>query len=476
MSAQAKTQRWPLVQQPANRADNFYKDARLLNCFAEKDPVTGEWQVQKRPGYTSFQTLLAGALARGIHTWNLTTTPGATPDCWAIVGNGTNAYAFKNGVQQGSALTDSSQMWSFAEMSGAAKDLVFAGLTSGLYYTSGGAPAAVTEPSGIGSYIVGLAFLDNTAYLMDEKCQIFGSNLNDPTTWDALNLIVAQKVAGNGVGLFHQGAYIIALKTSSMEVFYDAANATGSPLRQIDGSTNHFGCGDRNTLQVIDDTAIYLSSNKGSPQFVQVDNLTPKPISPAPVNRLISLWQSGGLTYSWQSKIVGHRFYGATNTQLNLTLVYDIDQGLWYLWTDSNGNYFPCAGMGLNSSFQHVMLHPSNGELYEMDGDYNLPTDNGVISPVDIYTPFADFGTMYNKVIPRVYFRADRTSGSLLYVRHSNSDYQTWSNFRKVDLGRETPFLDDEGTFVRRAYHLRHASPTAFRIKSMDPDIWMGAR
>ena len=61
---QEKLKRWPLVAQPSNRSESWLKDARLVNCFAEQDPNTGEYQVQKRIGYVLDYTV-AGGYANG---------------------------------------------------------------------------------------------------------------------------------------------------------------------------------------------------------------------------------------------------------------------------------------------------------------------------------------------------------------------------------------------------------------------------
>lgn len=483
--AMQKPQRWPLVTQANNRSESYLKDARIVNAFAEQDPNTGEFQVQKRIGYTLSATLINGGLTRGAYTWFDTPSPQTAPDGYAVVGNGSNASLFKNGSVIGSSLglTDASGNWSWSETQPAGSGtrlLTFAGTGLGggasIYYSDGTTwtQANLSSLSARGNFIVGLAYLDGTTYFMDEYCQIFGSNLDDPSTWNALNVITAKKSPGIGIGLVKQLQYVVALKTSSMEVFYDGANPTGSPLTQIDGATNSFGCADRQSIRVIDDVLIYLTSNfTASPQVVRVDNLVPTIISPPAIERLIDQWQASGSTYSWVFKHGGHRFYGLTNSTLKLTIVYDIDQKFWYQWTDPLGSYFPVYDTLINSTFQHQLLDLS-GKIYVFEGDYSQPTDNGMIAPVDIYTPNTDFETRRRKTLHRMYIRSDQTPGSTLYIRRSDDDYQNFSNFRKVDLSKKTPYIDQEGTFVKRAYHFRHSAATAFRLRSADLQMDIG--
>lgn len=481
-----RLRRWPLIQQAGNRSDSFLKDQRLVNAFAEQDPTTGEWIVQKRIGYSLAYSTISSGLARGGYTWFQTPSIAPIPTAWFVVGNGANATFFRNGVALSGTVTDSGGMWNFTETqppssSGTRYLIVTApglGGSSALYYIQGTTWTAAALPAGRGAYIAGCAYLDGTIYFMDEYCNVWGSGINDPSTWTALNSITAQSIPGIGVGLVKQLTYLIALKTESMEVFYDAGNATGSPLGTVPGALNDYGCGDRNTIQVLDGILLYLTSNRNStPQIVRVDNLVPKVVSTPQIERLIAKWSLTGITYSFAFKRNGHKFYGISNSAIGgagLTVVYDLDQNLWYQWADAAGAFFPMFATAVDSSFNQQFAHPSNGNVYNYDGAYLQPTDAGVVTPVDIFTPNMDFGTRRLKTLQRMYFNADQTPGSLLYVQRSDDDYQSWSNYRKVDLSRKHPYIDGEGTFDRRAYHFRHSAATDFRIRSSDLQMELG--
>ena len=281
---------------------------------------------------------------------------------------------------------------------------------------------------------------------------------------------------------------MIALKANSFEVFYDAANATGSPLSPVAGALSNYGAV-FGSPQVIDDILLYATSNRtSSPQVVRVDNLQISIISTPAIERLLDPVTTTAFTLSsWTFKHGGHRFYGLTcqgtaeTSTANFTLVYDIDQKLWYQWTDASGNFWPVNAMTIDAGGRHVLQGMNQGAMYLFDGDYVYPTDAsiypavpGVPAPVDIYTPNADFGTRRRKTLDRMYIQSDQTPGSLLYISRSDDDYQHWSTPRKVNLGRKTPFIDNEGTFIRRAYHFQHKAPTAFRIRSADLQMRLG--
>jgi len=71
-------------------------------------------------------------------------------------------------------------------------------------------------------------------------------------------------------------------------------------------------------------------------------------------------------------------------------------------------------------------------------------------------------------------FVGDQEVGSVLHVRCSDDDYKTWSNFRSVKLSDKHPRLINCGTFVRRAYHLRHWSDTPLRLQAVDVQYDLG--
>jgi len=469
-----RPKRWPLVAQPGNRSDSPLKDARMLNCFAERDPDTGEYQVQKRIGYTLSYTATSGfpqPHGAGIYTWGPT---GGAIATYAIFSNGLTSSLFKNGVIVGaSSLSPMNlgQKFFFAETQGVASQFLIFASPQNVYYTDGGVTWN-TAPIPTHGPIVGVGYLDGTIYFMDRFCKIYGSNIDDPTTWNGLNLVIANTRGGYGVGLVQLLQYIIALKSNSMEVFYDAANPVGSPLSPVSGALSNYGCADSGTIQVIDNILLYATSNQTvSPQIVRVDNLATTIVSSPQVERLLSTIQEANLAgtiFSWVFKYGGHRFYGISSSFIDLTMVYDLDQNLWYQWSNPTASVFPLVGMAYSQAFFHVAQGWDDGNVYLFEGDYKMPTDNGVISPVEIYTPNTDFGTRRQKTLHRMYIRSDQTPGSILQVRRSDDDYQTWSNFRNVNLAKKTPYMQDEGTFVKRAYHFRHACPTPFRIRSAD--------
>lgn len=463
--------RLPLVNKIQSRDPNFTKDARIINGFAEYDTLLQDFFVQRRPGLGPPTYSHTGS-GEGMYTYE-----GALPLLMYVF----DSTFYVNGTAYGTVDNTGSKYY-FTQTGGTSPKVVF-GNGVKAYWVN---PAALAAPTQIvdaafpTSFVGGIAYLDGTLYVMDSTGAIYGSkNLNDPVNWDALNLIYANAEPDAGVAIAKHLAYVVAFKQWNTQVFYDAGNATGSPLGPVQAAQIQLGCVSADSVQEIDGTLLWLSSNKtASPQIARMDNLNVKVVSIPPVERLLD--QSDHTTlHSFVLKHGGHRYYGLTCKMSNYTLIYDLDQGdqgMWYTWTDANGNYWPIVAMGyLRSDTNiHFAQHESNGSIYPLDGDYEYPGDNGVVIPVDIYTPNFDGGIGRRKHCAHMGVNADRQAGSSVQVRWSDDDYDTWTSFRTVDLSATRPLLASLGTFYRRAFHFRHALLLPFRLRSADLTMDIG--
>jgi hypothetical protein len=470
------------------------KDARLINCFAELDQEAQEYIVYKRMGLSTIPYYdFPSGTALGIYK-----VPNE-PIVITIVAGPINGLAtvYYNGITILGTVDATGGPYIFINTGTPglginANNLGFMNANQGytIAWTRHFPPlsppvlglARITDPNFPVNRVPGIVSLDGLVYVMDITGTIWGSVADNVVLWDPLNSIEADSESDQAIYLAKQLNIIIAFKSFSTQMFYDAGNpAPGSPLLPVPDAQLPYGCVHSGTVQSIDNMLIWATSNQTiSPQIAILQNLTPTIVSSPAVERILTgiLWQN---TYtdirSWSFKHSGHRFYGLTIIQLNITLVYDIDQQLWYIWTDSNENYWPITTLSyqdpddtVTPPTQGLILaqHISNGNVYILDEDTVYPSDYGTLPPVDIYTNSTSFGTVRRKYLKGMYIRADQTPYSNLQVRYSDNDFQTWSNFRTIDLSKIKPRMMDCGTFTKRAYHFRHQCNTSFRIMSSD--------
>ncbi|SRR6266404_675925 len=474
--------RWPLVQQLYTRSATvpLTKDARLVNAFAELDQTDKDYWVFKRVGVGSTPFISATPdFAGGIYFHQ------GSGNVISVIG--TTVYI--NNTASGSIGPFVGPMWFETVLSGADSLVAIIGTSAAVIVDPfGGTVTTLSDVNFPRPHVPGWAFLDGTLYAMDPAGGIHGTQFtNNPFVWDPLNLIKASSKADAGVFLATQLSYVIAFKQWTTQIFYDASNPVGSPLAPVPDAQIPYGCLDANSVQKMDEVLFWISSNQSlSPQVIQMENLGVRIVSTPSVERILnSITAAPGGTpggtalRSWVFKRAGHRFYGIVHSTLNLTLVYDIDQHLWYLWTDPNGNFWPILSMAYTAptstttGFQLGQL-ALTGNVYVIDSSETFPNDLGALFPVDIYTPNFSGGTPRRKVLNMMYFSSDQTPGSFLQARYTDDDYKTWTNFRTIDLNFPRPYLDQEGTFTKRAYHFRHRCNTPFRIKASDLQLDLG--
>lgn len=458
-----------MVADTESRDQLSNKDARLINCYAELNRKTGNYAVEKRPGSITYDDGHTGS-GFGIYRW--------VNDLYAIWGDGTIT---KNGANLAVGLNTVGGYYRFVQTQGIPRLVFGNGLAA--YYTDGATVTQISDPDFPNVFVRGWAYLDGTLYVMRPDGGIQGSGIDDPTTWDPLNLIFAEQESDDGVALAKQNNFVVALKQWTTEFFYDAKNPTGSPLAPYTSYYLNFGIANEGSLAEGDGILLWASSNRsGSIHIVKLENLAFEIVSTPDIDRLLE----NKTAFEMRSvflKIAGHRFYVLDVVTLPFTLVYDLDQKKWYEWTDSDpasttGGQWPFVSIAQDALGTHVGQHTSNGAIYALAPDYIYPVDYGDnvsgqivggFSPqVDIYTPNFDFGVNRNKMLNAFYFLTDVVKGSVLQVRHSDDDYTTWSGFRPVSFAEKRPFVRDEGTFFRRAYNFRHVKPTKFRISDTD--------
>lgn len=497
----AVPKRLPLYSPLQTRTSNapFTKDSRLYNGYAEFDKLIEEYKIYKRPGLgaTPFQQSTGAGLGSYTETGTATVFSVFGTNLWVaqplIAGGPASSY-----IGNIAATVDGSSPYFFETVGTAVNTSRYMVLGNGsAAYTvvlDSGPPnhrpffQQITDPNFPAQTAFGWCTLNGFLYVMDLNGNIINTtNTNNPLVWSSTGVIRASSNSDIGVALAKQLNYLIAFKQYTTQVFFDNGNPPpGSPLAPVQDSQIPLGCLVGSSVAQIDNTLLWISSNETiSPQVVQMDNLTPKVVSTPDVDRILDniTWTSSNPNNNvraWVLKHAGHRFYGLNLITNNLTLIYDLDQKAWYFWNDFIGNYWPIVSLAFvpPSSGQegvHLAQHATNGNIYPLDGDYNFPTDFGNVFPVDIYTPNFDGGTTRRKMLNMMYFVGDRQSGSKLQVRYSDDDYNSWSNFRTVDLGDSKPRLSDNGTFqYRRAHHFRHQEATPFRLSAVDLQLDLG--
>lgn len=483
--------RIPIGEDIDTRDSSLAKDALLVNCYIERDKDTGTVEIFRRPGtflwlhptgfpfsspsfgggiFQSGQGLVYYTFGGVTYEYHNPTTPlidwgtqttyipvqynfvqGGKPG--TVVGNGANAY-----------LIDLTQA------------------VTGPFHTTDSNYPAFTSP--------GFSYLDGTLYVMQSTLTptsggavVYGSKINSvdaSDSWDPLNFLTAQMTPEGGIFIAKQLGYVVVLKEASTEFFYDAGNATGSPLAPAENLFFSYGCADPNTVQKIGEVLVWASLTRDAQyKIVFMENTRPQVVSTAPIERILNgtTWVNNHV-YSWHLVTGGHTFYGITLKDANITLVYDFGEKVWYQWTDHNGNYIPIVSVTGGSGIPFLAQHETNGSIYIWStnyvADYMQTGFVGQSIPITIRTSRWDGNTLRKKQLNWMGFVGDVVPGKTMTVQWSDDDYQTYNTPQIVDLGLETPILVNCGSFRRRSWLFQNNDFLPFRMEAVEIQVDLG--
>jgi len=155
------------------------------------------------------------------------------------------------------------------------------------------APASVSDadmPGNNGvSLVRGGASLDGYLFLGDVNGQIHNSNLNDITAWTATDFITASRDSGIGVYVGRHHDDVVSISTQGIEFFYNAGNASGSPLGRRGDVYHSIGCYFPNSIVEAGDIIYFVGTEKGTgaTAVYVLENYTLTVLSDIKINELL---------------------------------------------------------------------------------------------------------------------------------------------------------------------------------------------
>lgn len=329
--------------------------------------------------------------------------------------------------------------------------------TRDAYVFDAGVLTKITDADYPDPTVPGVEYLDGYFFVMDADGVIYNSDLEDPTSWNALNYITAEAESDSGVAIAKHQNYIVAFKDYTTELFYDAANPTGSPLAQYGNTAIQIGCAHGRSVARLDGGLVFISRSKSegrSVHYFAPDSLTPAEIANEDVQRILG---AATLTnvYAYGLRIDGHPLYVLTLKDENLTIVYDLATKIWSQWTYrasaaaitltsltqsggtatatkashglSDGDVTTIAGAtpaGYNGMINATVVD-ANTFTYPVDSSLSTPATGSVTATMTTETYF-----------PFLYFTA---SGGNNYLLHE-------SNGKVYHF--DSSFLDDDGQYI----------------------------
>ncbi len=474
-----QTHRVQFLREITSRTDNTsLKDEDFLNCVFEpvKNRALDDNRhfIMKRAGSTQLLPSVTAAEVRGMHFWDdedkllycvnddiyiydfdtLTTTTltNLFSTTSGIVGFG--EYLYDSGVAVMIA-TDGNRLYKI-DNTNVATECV---------------DADMPVP-----HIPSPVFLDGYLFLAKaNSADVYNSDLNDPMAWTPGNFISAEMRADLVVNIAILNNYLVVFGSDSIEYFWDAANASGSPLQRNDTpiKINRYIGG---YTQYGNDIYYIGEADAGQPEMFRLRDFKIDSMSSNTVTRYLNTVSDS--TSTWKAAVLslqGHAIYilNAGNT----TYVCDLESKFWCRWAFQQQSGFPvvCAVRVTTPTIRKACfaLEGNDSTLYVMDD--TLYRDNGTNFTYRIVTEAADFGTLNRKFMSRFSLIGDRTtSDSYVSVSWSDDDYQTYSTPVSLNMNQDLPCVYRLGQFRQRIFKLEYIDNYPFRLQRYEVDINRG--
>lgn len=152
-------------------------------------------------------------------------------------------------------------------------------------------------------------------------------------TFAGLDIGSANGSPGNLVGLIVNNRELVMVKEESTELWYDAANPTGTPFSRSPDGFKELGCAAGASLITQDNAPIMLASDK---TFVRLSNVWTR-ISQHGIESVLQRMavRSDCLALPYEAE--GHKFVAFTFASEGRTLVVDFTTGEWHERESMNG-------------------------------------------------------------------------------------------------------------------------------------------
>jgi hypothetical protein len=480
------------IRNEANVYGSLTIDSGMINLIPQKERDSSGKEVlvaTTRQPLKGWRIAAATEVARGCYVWEKST---GTIYYFAVCG--TKVYTstdMSTWTAVTTLLTSATSPVGFTEFidSTNVKKLVLVDGVEGYVFTDNTAGTKITDGQFPTPHLPFPVFLDGYLFLAKKDTgDIYNSDLDDPSAWTAGAFISSELYPDDLTAIVKINNELLAIGKLGCEFFYDAANATASPLARHEGANLPFGCPVPTSIAVNKNTAIFLgNSSDGEMCFKVIENYKAQElpatwliqmvntffrgssISPSTI-RGYFIRQAGELLYVF-------KFDGTAPT--SKAFAYSFSTGLWVQFTvnGTSGGWWGTASSPATTSDLVTFIvgnmsatgsHPFFAKFgFSATGTAsfnNYAIDQfltaGYSFPINtmVRTPILDFGTLNNKTMSRFGIVATLNTytnvDTLVYVQYSDDDYTTWSTAQTLELASTTkfPFVTQLGLFRQRSF------------------------
>lgn len=357
--------------------------------------------------------------------------------------------------------------------------------------------------------------MDGYHFYATDDGNIRNSDLNSITAYSALGFIAPNMAPDPPVALTLHKNLVVSWGTGSREVFYNAGNATGSPLSRVANAFSRFGVVDQRSVTFLGDDIYYVTgASYGDVGVMRLRNLNDQKVSTPQISEILgtisasggqiyaSAFQLGGLSYLSLSALTTNEAVSLTQLEsgdylllesgdkvildgssavtafLGRMLVYNIDLNIWSEWDCSEATYIVGVGSGGTNKLLATSRVDTTGKIYTIApaSSGELHTDDGASYAMQIRTSKLDFGTPKVKIVQSIELIADEESAGSTTLEYSDDDYGTWTTLGTFDMTQKRKRITRCGAHRgARAYRLSNSSDAPFRAEALVFEFAVGS-
>ena len=323
--------------------------------------------------------------------------------------------------------------------------------------------------------------LNGYVFLADANTgDLYNSDNDDPTAWTSGDYITAEMSGDYIIQIAQNRNYIVTFGTNSVEFFWDAANASGSPLKRNDSGFRDIGY--VTGMKQISNILYFVGQDKDKNIAVYLlDGFTLTQISDSVVERslqnITSTDNVKGQVHlnrdGYSISVDGHTFYCVVTPQT--TWLYDIKDKLWYEWRNVDDEPLAIeASWNMYNGAQYVAIGTMT---YISLLAPNLYQDFGEDFTCSYTTERFNAGSHNQKVCNRVTILADQytTGTSYLTLTWSDDDWATTTGTRAINIFSDVPKDYSFGQFRTRSFRTSYSDNYPLRLRGLELELNIGA-
>jgi len=313
-----------------------------------------------------------------------------------------------------------------------------------------------------------------------DSAKFYISGLNDGTTWGTLDFTTVENAPDNLVAVYSDSSNLWAFGTQSTEVFQNTGAAT-FPFQVINGAYVETGCASASTIQELDNTLIWLGTDKNGDSIVwRATGYNAQRVSTQAIERRIAESSNFNESFAWVYHERGHAFYCLQVKGLNTTLVLDMATNMWhersYRNPVTNAEEQHRATCHIFFGQKHLVGDSKSGKIFQLG--LNFYTDDG--DPI-VRERTSPHYAMEKSLFIHSQFELDMEVGvglsngqgsdPQIMMRYSDNGGRTWSNelwrsIGKIGEYRKRVRWNRLGQSRDRVYQVRISDPVFTQINA----------